>query len=393
MNTHPCYPVKICLLALLFGLGGSGVPASQDNVEVENIVSFEKEKGWLISSLVWDEGNLYGATQGLSQGLGSIFQVTPFGELTTLYYFPLTEVGTPPERLLRHNSSLFGSFSWKTQVFHLDPDGDLAITRLGSETGGIDDVPAKSSYTEFVVSSSGELYASQFDGKEQETTIFSVDQQGEFSQVGVFPSVALKLDLPDNRSFYGIQSTIEDQVSLVQFTPPAQITRLASIPARVTGKSRITTVEGETDTTRVFPNLLPQLITLTETGEIIGFAPRGGDESKGLIFKYTEEDELSILLDFQGEDVQFPLSLLSGRDGNLYGTTPAILNPRELTVSTPASIFRLSPEGDLRIIHQFDPEEGIYHHLISQPDDQTLWGFSPVGGDQQSGAIFKLAID
>ena len=140
------------------------------------------------ASLVRDKaGNLYGTTPfggdstSCSNGCGTIFQITPAGDESVLYRFTGGSDGSKPQAalILDRQGNLYGTtseggfFFWGT-VFKLSPDGQL--TTLYAFTGDIDGGGPMGA---LVRDSKGNLYGTtQFMGAQYAGTVFKVSKSG-----------------------------------------------------------------------------------------------------------------------------------------------------------------------------------------------------------------------
>jgi uncharacterized repeat protein (TIGR03803 family) len=76
--------------------------------------------------------------------------------------------------------------------------------------------------------------------------------------------------------------------------------------------------------------------------------------------------------------------IAQGRDGNLYSTTPAG------GTNGYGSVFKITPEGKLNVIYNFDGSLGIPYSGLTLGTDGNLYGATLGGGNSSYGAVFKI---
>ena len=101
--------------------------------------------GFPVASLVQgNDGNLYGTTEaGGTRQIGTVFAITPDGQFQPLYSFPSSSVGGYPEAALVQGSdgnlygtTCFGGNSQLGTIFQITPSGNLTPLVLFSGTSG-----------------------------------------------------------------------------------------------------------------------------------------------------------------------------------------------------------------------------------------------------------------
>ncbi len=123
-------------------------------------------------------------------------------------------------------------------------------------------------------------------------------------------------------------------------------------------------------------------------GNFYGTTYSGGAYGEGTVYKVTPKGDLTVLHSFgeSGSDGFSPLtSLVQGRDGNFYGTTS---NGGANQVGT---AFKITPNGMLTILHNFDETDGRSPADLVQATDGNFYGATGYGGtDDGAGTIFKM---
>jgi uncharacterized repeat protein (TIGR03803 family) len=83
----------------------------------------------------------------------------------------------------------------------------------------------------------------------------------------------------------------------------------------------------------------------------------------------------------------YPVSgLIEGKDGNFYGTAFEGANGY-------GSVFRMTPEGKLTVLHSFGGTDGAYPWAgLTVGNDGNLYGATSGGGTDGQGTAFKITV-
>ena len=148
----------------------------------------------------------------------------------------------------------------------------------------------------------------------------------------------------------------------------------------------------------------PQSIVLGSDGNYYGTTETGGSSAntdpslgvnrgEGTIFKMTPEGAVTILHSFDFSDGSTPIGpLVEGNDGTFYGTTTGSGSAGNGT------IFSITPNGALITLHTFS---AISNNRVNSDGAQpstglvlgsgnTLYGTTPIGGANGVGTIFSI---
>ncbi len=131
-------------------------------------------------------------------------------------------------------------------------------------------------------------------------------------------------------------------------------------------------------------------------GNFYGTTDRGGGMCDcGTIFKMTPGGVLTVLYQFGSRsfDGYSPrAAMIQATDGNFYGTT---YSSDIGATSLEGTIFRMTPAGDVAILHQFawQTEGGGLSAPLIQSLDGYFYGTTEFGGPYNSGTVFKMAPD
>lgn len=276
------------------------------------------------------DGNLYStADDHSSDGLGSVFKITPAGVLTVLHHFS--------------GSDGQGSVSGLT----LGADGNFYGT---TDAGGV-----YSRGTIFRITAEGAL-----------TTLHSFKGGAEGSNPEAPPIEGI------DANFYGTTaggSTTSDYGSVYKITPSGTFTTLHTF-ANIDGASPYAPLLQGTD------------------GYFYGTTFSGGTAGVGTIFRISSAGAFKTLLNFDGGSFSnggHPYGpLIQGSDGNFYGSA-ATGGFEDAGVA-----FQVTPSGVLSVLRSFvgagdgaNPVGGVV-----QATDGNIYGTNTSYGDDGEGVIF-----
>jgi|SRR5271165_916233 len=279
------------------------------------------------------DGELYGNTySGGANGKGTIFRISPAGNLTSLHSFS----GTDGQ----------------------NPIGGLALANQGGLIG-----------TTFV----GGAYGQNTNGY---GVAFRITVSESFSTVQSFdgtdgqnPEDALAVGNDGN--YYGMARLggANGYGAIVKVTPSGVITTLHSF-------------DGLTDGAEPIGGLV-----LGRDGNFYGATYDGGTNGAGTIFKVTPSGTFAVLHTFAGNDGAGSVAtLLLGNDGNFYGTTGAG------GVGGGGTAFRLTSWGVFTVLHSFDGADGTGPGALTQGTDGYFYGATSGGGVNNLGTVFQLNL-
>ncbi|MGQ0568133.1 MAG: choice-of-anchor tandem repeat GloVer-containing protein [Armatimonadota bacterium] len=296
-----------------------------------------------------DDGVLYGTTSGGGanlageSGAGTIFRITTSGTETVLYSFGATA----------------GDGSRPGAGLTKAPDGNLYGT---TEAGG--------------------AYGNG--------TVFRITPGGEYVQLHSFGSVPTdganpgrnRLTWAGDGYLYGM--TAQGGANRNEASGDGTIFRV-----RADGAYEVIYSFGETSEDGRLP---ASALTPTPDGYFYGTTTRGGNYSKGSVFRLKPGGEPEIVYSFGGcpGDPANPTDALTlAPDGNLYGTS-TLGGPKNS-----GTIFVLTPSGQLSVLHAVgvgssanvaSPQGGV-----AIGSDGNFYATAAVGGAHNSGAAFMLS--
>jgi len=304
-------------------------------------------------------GDLYGTTYAGGSGYGTIFEITPAGELTTLYSF-----------CSQHECS---DGVEPTAAMVQAIDGNFYGTTI---RGGANCVSALGCGTVFEITPAGKL-----------TSLYSFCSQPQCAD-GSSPSTGLVQ--ATNENLYGTTSL---GGNVCEFDSQGCGTVFKITPGGV-----LTTLYTFCSQTKCGDGGYPlgQLLQATD-GNLYGTTGYGGAIGGGTIFKISLAGELTTLYSFCSQpnctDGYHPYAgLVQATDGNFYGTTNAGGG------NGLGTIFEITPEGKLTTLYSFCSEDypkctdgsNVGAGLV-QATDGNFYGTTYEGGTGD-GTLFSISV-
>jgi uncharacterized repeat protein (TIGR03803 family) len=362
-------------------------------------------------------GKLYGTTGGGgASSLGTVFNITPSGTLTSLYSFDGADGAGPSGALVQDTN---GNFYGVTQeggagndcpatgssgcgtVFRITQSGALttlySFCSLSSCADGLFPISG------LVQAANGNLYGTtQFGGDPPTTygTVFGVTLSGTLTTVYSFDytdggQLEAGLVRAADGNFYGtaLEGGANGYGTVFELTPSGVLTTLYSFC------SQSNCVDGQE------PSAFGPLVEGWD-GNFYGTTFYGGPNQFcteyggftvgcGTVFKITPSGTLTTLYSFCSQsncaDGSEPSTgLVQGSDGNFYGTTSVG------GASGAGTVFKITPSGTLTTLYSFCSQsgctDGSYASWLVQHTDGRFYGTTYTGGAYDAGSVFRLSV-
>jgi uncharacterized repeat protein (TIGR03803 family) len=239
------------------------------------------------------DGNFYGTTtDGGANDCGTVFKMTPEGELTTVYNFDCESAGTPESTLVEGlDGDLYGNTP--NALYRISPQGIVTIIYTFCPNCGS----------------------------------------------GFAATAGLILGFDGN--FYGTTSAgnPNNGGTVFKFNPGGTLTTLYNFC------SQPNCTDGSTP---------EAALVQAADGNFYGTTMNGGAHGYGTVFKITAAGQLTTLHSFDSKDGANPSSaLVYASDGNFYGTTQYRGAHYDNGANMGGTVFKISPSGVLNTLHNF----------------------------------------
>lgn len=382
--------VWVVLVVLLFPVMTVVVSSAQS---FTTLLTFGQTNGQepLAALIQGTDGNFYGTTgSGGANLAGTVFKVTPNGEITSLYSFcsftscadgllPYAGLALGTDGNLYGTTNEGGAYSYGT-VFKVTAAGQL--TTLHS----FDGIDGQYPQAGLVQATNGKFYgATGNGGSNSGGTIFEITPAGTLATLYNFCAQRRCLDgsLPKGTliqatdgNLYGTtyEGGSNGYGTVFKISPAGQLTTLHSFALDANG---------------FYPDAG---LIQASNGLFYGTTQAGNSASEGTVFEIDSTGNFSSLYSFCTEggcpDGRTPqAALIQANDGNLYGTTwYGGAN------SGTGTIFEITLAGQLTTLHSFDGTDGVNPNGLLQSTNGILYGTTAGGGNGGGGTIFSLSV-
>ncbi len=335
------------------------------------------------------DGNLYGAANGGAHGQGEIFRMTPSGDLTTIYRFckksNCPDGSIPENVVLGSDGNIYGvtvgggsdvGFTLGSgTVFKITPGGELTTLYTFCPIAGCADGRAPRGIS--LASDGNFCGTTQVGGKFSQGTIFSLSPTGTFKLLHTFCSQSNCGDGGDPQSpptqgidgnFYGTAYSGGAHNGGVIY----QITAAGVYKVLYNFCSYQTSCPTGADPMGA--------LTQDAAGNFFGTTAFGGDtRNDGVVFEFTAKNQYKILHTLQGYDGNVPQSQLAlASNGSLYGVTQGGGGPAE------GNIYKVTSAGVFKSFFAFrccnegyDPVYSLFQSTNGLLYGTTNYGTSP----------------
>jgi uncharacterized repeat protein (TIGR03803 family) len=351
---------RMACIVLLFCAATISVPA-----QLTTLASFDKadgrDPGFPGTPFVQGtNGNLYGTTvAGGANDEGTVFEITPAGKIITLYSF-CSQPGCSDGAVANagmvqgtdgnfYGTTALGGTNNMGTVFEITPEGKLTTLYLFCSQSGCSDGADPSGG--LIQASDGHFYGATYaGGANGDGTVFKITKAGTLTTLASFdgtngqgPDFGSLIQGVDN-NFYGTTlvgganaSACEDSRgcgTVFRMTPHGELTSLYSFCAQ----------PNCADGFELFGGLVQGT-----NGNFYGTTPVGGTNGYGTVFEITPAGRLRTLHSFDSTDGAYPeATLIQGTDGNFYGTTSG-----GGANGDRGTVFEITPAGTLTTLYNF----------------------------------------
>jgi uncharacterized repeat protein (TIGR03803 family) len=344
------------------------------------------------------DGNFYGttkfggnATAVYSGGVGTVFRVSSTGNLTTLWDFGIgaTDGQIPIAGLVQGSDGYFYGTTWISaattgygSVYRISPSGNLTTLHLFN--GGTD---GSEPYAALVEGTDGYFYGTTTaGGTNHQGTVFQISSTGTLTTVWQFGGFTT-----DGRKPYG--ALLQGNDGYFYGTTFAGGTSNSGTVFRVSSSGNETNLYSfgshQNDGSQPYAGL-----TLGSDGYFYGTTYEGGTNNDGTIFRISPSGTYTTLYSFgshQNDGSQPYAGLTLGSDGYFYGTATQggfWGGGTAFRISSAGVLTTLWPFGDLYDLIQGDEPYGG----LVQGSDGSFYGTTYAGGTNSVGNVYLLSV-
>ena len=368
-----------------------------------SLASFDGSNGDAVFTPVVQgiNGNLYGVTDiGGANDSGVVFELTPSGNLTTLYSFCSERDCADGQAAVGglvqsadgnlYGTTFYGGANNVGTVFKITPAGQL--TTLYNFCSQPNCADGSYPHTAMIEAGLGTFYGvTEEGGNANVGTIFEITSAGKFTTLysfctlsgcadGEYPMGSLAL--ASNGSLFGTTSFgggTNEGGTIFQLSSAGQFKILHTFCIQSGCPDGQDSLAG---------------LTQANNGNFYGTTSAGGAENTGAVFEITPTGNFTLLHSFCGRidclDGSHPYASLVAANGNLYGTTWAGGSNDQGT------IFSINLKGALDTLYNFCAQANCvdgsdpYASLL-QATDGIFYGTTSSGGSARAGTVFSLS--
>jgi uncharacterized repeat protein (TIGR03803 family) len=340
------------------------------------------------------DGNFYGTTSsGGANDYGTVFMVTPTGTLTTLFSF--TNWANPSSLTPNNDGNFYGTtglggvanslnVEGMGTIFQVTTNGNLTTLATFNFTNG-------ATPNGLTLGNDGNFYGTTSQGGNANSTftdgmgtVFKVTTNGALTTLAIFNGTSgvapSALTLGNDGNFYGTTSRGGNGNSSYRYG-------IGTI-LKVTTNGGLATLISFNFTNGIFPNAL----TLDNDGSFYGTTMLGGIAGYGTIFQVMTNGTLATLYSFTNQ--AYPRTVLTlGNDGNFYGSTSSG------GANGYGTVFMVTPTGTVITLVSFSETIGSYGVAgLTLGSDGHFYGTAGDGGlttsgfPQGMGTLFRLLL-
>jgi uncharacterized repeat protein (TIGR03803 family) len=400
---HHAKSVMMCACLMFLFCVVSAIPSHAQGYS--NIFKFDGTDGWDPSGPLVQgaNGNFYGTTAiGGSKNDGTVFEITPQGSLTTLYNFCMqtncADGIVPIGLTLNTDGNFYGVTEGSAQspsgigctmicgtIFQVTPSGELTTLYVFCQETNCDD--GAQPQTAMIRATDGNFYGTTTYGgagsRNSEICSFGCGVVYEITPGGVFTTIhsfCMASNCTDGAWPAGIIQATDGNIYGTTLMGGAN--NRGTI-FKITPEGVFTTLYNFCSQTNCTDGSSPASLLQGTDGNFYGAAGDGA-HYQGVIFKFTPTGTLTSVYNFCAQancpDGAGPGDLIQGSDGALYGVTPGG------ETGGWGGIFRITTGGVFSSLHFFGTKTTATGTLLQSA--QAFYGVA--AGGPEYGLVYKL---
>lgn len=357
----------------LYSFGGPSAPVTNANGNIP-----------VAGLVLGPDGNFYGSTAFGGPGEnGTVYKITPTGELTTLASFGAAGQGQNPSAplFLANDGYLYGTTSGGDSsygtIYRIDPStGSLQYVFKFPTDGSVGGGP----YAGLVQGTDGALYGTSDGGVGQNTGggIYRLPLGGQATNIASLPPILDNamgglVEGPDG-AFYGLSTLgVSSGGFAYKVTTDGELIQLHAFGY---------------DDSQVDGGYPTGALILASDGNFYGVTSGGGIYNNGVIFQMTPDGTVTTMHAFTDSEGDMPTSgLMEGQDGRLYGMTQGVFthNPTlfklALIPAPPTNLQATSTTNSVTLTWQ----------AVKSATTYNVYQGSTSGGESASATLTQLA--
>jgi uncharacterized repeat protein (TIGR03803 family) len=366
------------------------------SVTYKDLVNFDTTNGQNpvdVTLVQGIDGDLYGTTQlGGTYLNGTVFKISPSGTLTTLWNFCkeknpngfCTDGDQPMAGLtLVIGGDLYGTTFGGGEhnggtVFKITPAGELTTIYSFCSLSGCADGLNPSTGTALIQGTDGNLYGST------QLNFFRLTTAGKLTNLYTYPSFAVQfptglLQAGDGNFYLTVSGGVAQNGFILKITPAGKATTLYNF-CSITNCLDGANPGGP--------------LVQGANGNLYGTTAGGGKYANGTFFELTLAGKLTTLHSFDygtaGNLGSIENSgVILGADGNFYGV--AQYGGEDCTTGC-GTLFRMTPAGVLTTLYEFTGGNFSWGPWgLVQDTDGTFYGATTSGGPKDVGTVYSVS--
>jgi uncharacterized repeat protein (TIGR03803 family) len=366
------------------------------SVTYKDLVNFDTTNGQNpndVALVQGIDGDLYGTTQlGGDYGNGTVFKISPSGTLTTLWNFcreknsnGFCSDGDQPMAGLTlviggdlYGTTFGGGEHNAGTVFKITPAGELTTIYSFCSLSGCADGLNPNAGTALIQGTDGNLYGST------SNNFFRLTPAGKLTTLYAYPEFVVQyptgvVQASDGNFYLTVSGGVAQNGFILKITPAGKATTLYSF-CSITNCLDGANPGGP--------------LVQGANGSLYGTTANGGKYGDGTFFELTLAGKLTTLHSFDygtaGNLGAYENSgVILGADGNFYGVA---YEGGEICEFGCGTLFRMTSAGVLTTVYEFtggNDSQGPWG--LMQDTDGTFYGTTPAGGSKNLGTVYSVS--